>query len=934
VPIAKSNMRSPHFSILSWLVSRWKGSLRFRQTTFLSLVILLIMGIGSAVTLYEQSRIMRKATEDRGVAFSRGLALMGALVVSDKLFRIQEEIDQYSQDPDIMEIDVIDHDNMIVAAKHLERIGTVLADREWLAMRGQTEFLAYGHDARGDPSLMIVEPLVVNEEIPARIRTIFSLAGVRREEWQGVQRMTLVTLALIAAGMIGIQVAQRHIGRVFRGIIGQLQSALSALRSAEPGQSAPVSVHRQGPPVTSVRQIGQGELEHLTEVVTTSTALLKRQSQALRESWGLLQALLDNTTAVIYLKDTDGKYLLINHQYESLFHVSKEQAVGKTDADLFPPELANAFRSNDLKVLEARRPLELEEVALHDGSLRTYLSLKFPLCDVSGQPYAVCGISTDITERKRAEGALQALMVSLEEKVKERTAELEMARDQALMATRHKSEFLANMSHELRTPLNAVIGFSDMLLEKMFGDLNQKQYEYVQDILSSGRHLLALINDILDLSKVESGRIELELSTFNLPMALENTLTLIRERASHNGIQVSIDIDAGVGEYTADERKVKQILLNLLSNAIKFTPEGGHISVGATLREGEVEIAVTDTGIGIAPDDHQRIFAEFYQIRSGMRKPEGTGLGLALAKKFVELHGGRIWVKSQVGQGSTFTFTLPMRVAVEKPSMAAIEPGAAQVGRPVALVVEDDAAASKLLSIYLTEAGFSVELAADGEVGLKRAHDLRPAIITLDILIPKLDGWDFLARLKTDQTIAAIPVVVVSILEERGKGFALGASDYLVKPVDREELIGTVQRVVPAGGPDARGITILAIDDDPLVLELMDAMLTPEGFTVLKAGDGREGLRLARLRRPDLIVLDLLMPEVDGFQVVDELKRDPATAGIQIIILTSKSLTPQDKDKLNGRIVDLKQKGEFSRAHFVAQLRSVLRAKGASWPAS
>ena len=271
-------------------------------------------------------------------------------------------------------------------------------------------------------------------------------------------------------------------------------------------------------------------------------------------------------------------------------------------------------------------------------------------------------------------------------------------------------------------------------------------------------------------------------------------------------------------------------------------------------------------------------------------------------------------------------YTGPKRVASHRSTQYA--PGVR------VLVVEDDTAASKLLSIYLTEAGFSVEVAADGEVGLQRAHDLRPAIITLDILIPKLDGWDLLARLKTDQTIAAIPVVVVSILEERGKGFALGASDYLVKPVDREELIGTVQRVVPAAGPDSRVMTVLAIDDDPLVLELMDAMLTPEGFSVLKAGDGREGLRLARLRRPDLIVLDLLMPGVDGFQVIDELKRDPATAGIQIIILTSKSLTPQDKDKLNGRIVDLKQKGEFSRADFVAQLRSILRAKGASWPAS
>jgi signal transduction histidine kinase len=227
-------------------------------------------------------------------------------------------------------------------------------------------------------------------------------------------------------------------------------------------------------------------------------------------------------------------------------------------------------------------------------------------------------------------------------------------------ASRHKSEFLANMSHELRTPLNAILGFSEVLAERMFGEVNEKQAEYLQDILSSGRHLLSLINDILDLSKVEAGRLELELGRFHLPTALDNALTLVRERATRHGITLTQTVAAGVGDIVADERKVKQILLNLLSNAVKFTPEGGRIGVTATAAEDVITIAVSDTGIGIAPEDQAAIFEEFRQVgRDDARKQEGTGLGLTLAKKFVELHGGRIWVQSQLGQGSTFTFTLP-----------------------------------------------------------------------------------------------------------------------------------------------------------------------------------------------------------------------------------------------------------------------------------
>jgi len=239
--------------------------------------------------------------------------------------------------------------------------------------------------------------------------------------------------------------------------------------------------------------------------------------------------------------------------------------------------------------------------------------------------------------------------------------ELESANRDLAAASQHKSEFLANMSHELRTPLNTIIGFSEVLADRMFGELNEKQEEYSKDIHASGQHLLSLINDILDLSKIEAGRMELELTEFDLPAALDNALMLIRERAGRRSIALHTEIDTRLGQIQADERKVRQVVLNLLSNAIKFTPEGGRIEVGATPKDGFVEIAVSDTGIGIAPEDQEKVFEEFRQVGTAAKKIEGTGLGLTLCRKFVELHGGKIWVKSQLGEGSTFTFTIPVR---------------------------------------------------------------------------------------------------------------------------------------------------------------------------------------------------------------------------------------------------------------------------------
>jgi CheY-like chemotaxis protein/anti-sigma regulatory factor (Ser/Thr protein kinase) len=412
-----------------------------------------------------------------------------------------------------------------------------------------------------------------------------------------------------------------------------------------------------------------------------------------------------------------------------------------------------------------------------------------------------------------------------------------------------------------------------------------------------------------------------------------------------HGIALGLEVDASVGVIEADERRMKQIIFNLLSNAVKFTPDGGRIDTTARLVGGDLEVAVHDTGTGIAPDDQERIFEEFQQApQGGAQKREGTGLGLALTRALVEMHGGRIWVESELGVGSTFTFRLPVRRAAgTEAAVQSVVPETAKLqneprssfeslditrgaspltaGGDTILLVEDDEAAIELLTIYLSGAGFNVSVARDGEEGLAMARSLHPAGITLDISLPRLDGWDFLTQIKGDSSTADIPVIIVSMLDERGKGFALGAADYLVKPVNRDELLATLERFAANGRGPGAPCKVLAIDDDPLALELIEASLVPQGFTVLRAAGGEDGIMKAESELPALIILDLLMPEMDGFTVAERLRANPATAGIPIVVLTSKSISHDEKERLNAHISHLARKGEFNRVEFVELVR-------------
>lgn len=390
----------------------------------------------------------------------------------------------------------------------------------------------------------------------------------------------------------------------------------------------------------------------------------------------------------------------------------------------------------------------------------------------------------DFLENFAGQSALAVWNAQLFRELETKTAELEVA-------SRHKSEFLASMSHELRTPLNAVIGFSEVLLERMFGDLNERQDEYLRDILGSGRHLLQLLNDILDLSKVEAGRMELEPSTFSLRSALEYAASMVRERAARHGIRLGIEVDDDLDTIETDELRLKQVLVNLLSNAVKFTPDGGTITVKAVGREHEMDISVADTGIGIAPADRERIFESFQQGRRGMQSEEGTGLGLTLCRRIVSLLGGSMRLESEVGVGSTFGFTIPRRTAVASPSAGATDDG----GRPTVVVVEDDRASLDLTAAYLDGLGVDVVIARDGDAGLAAIRRHVPAAVLLDIRLPRTDGWEVLRQVRADAATAAVPVIVVSIVDERTRGMALGASAYLVKPVQRDILLGALRDV-------------------------------------------------------------------------------------------------------------------------------------------
>ncbi len=509
----------------------------------------------------------------------------------------------------------------------------------------------------------------------------------------------------------------------------------------------------------------------------------------------------------------------------------------------------------------------------------------------------------------------------LETRVEERTHELEEANNELEQASRHKSEFLANMSHELRTPMNAIIGFTRLVMRRAKDVLPVKQHENLGKILVSADHLLTLINDILDLSKIEAGRIDFHSTDFALAPLVDECLRTVEPLVKSENLRLAAELDANLPELFTDRDKLKQILMNLLSNAVKFT-KTGTVTVTARADGERIAIAVADSGIGIPQDAQALVFEEFRQADSTTtREYGGTGLGLAISRHLARLLGGDILLESTPGEGSVFTATVLRRLNIAEPMVVGAPNDAAEEAGPkgrIILAIDDDPNARELLRENLGEAGFSVVGAVDGEDGLRKARELRPFAITLDIMMPGMDGWQVLRELKADPVTTDIPIIMLSIVDQADRGYRLGAFDYLLKPFDRDRILATLARIGPPRG------RLLVVDDDPTLIDLVTQVLEGEPYEIETAADGVAAVAAIAKRRPDVILLDLLMPGLDGFGVIEHLQREPSLRDLPVIILTAKTLTAAETKILSARARAVIEKGGLELPKLIEEIRSAL----------
>ncbi len=546
-------------------------------------------------------------------------------------------------------------------------------------------------------------------------------------------------------------------------------------------------------------------------------------------------------------------------------------------------------------------------------------------------------------EVEHATAELRSTLLELEGK----NAELDVQRSRAQEANQSKSKFLANMSHELRTPLNAIIGYSEMLEEDAEQAGDTGYIPDIQKVNTAGRHLLSLINDILDLSKVEAGKMTLYLETANIESVIEYTASTIRPLAAQNENELVLDCDPGIGSMRMDVTKVRQVLFNLLSNACKFTEKGTITLTAKRIEMGSkdwIEFTVSDTGIGMTPEHMDHLFEAFSQADASItKKYGGTGLGLTLCKSFSELMGGEINVRSEQGEGSTFILLLPaeppvsaavreeeelevtpeaLDVTVEKSRLESPVPTAMEDRRKRIsniLIIDDDTQVHEMLRRMFLKEGFEVYTATNGEEGIDRAREIKPNAIILDVLMPGMDGWSVLASLKSDSELSDIPVIMLSMVDDRTRGYAMGVTEYLTKPADKQQLLTILRRSVREG-PVA---PILVVDDDQSQRELMRRTLEAEGWEVMAAHDGRTAIEAVRARRPACIILDILMPEMDGIEFVSELRAQHAYRDIPIAVLTSHDLSPEDHQRLNGEVQKILQKG-ISREKLLEMVREIV----------
>jgi len=774
------------------------------------------------------------------------------------------------------------------------------------------------------------------DEAFAPLRTKIALGAVIMLLGLGV---AVLASAFLARRMVApIRRLQEGAARVGRG---ELDHRID-IRTGDELESLAQEFNRAAAQVQDSQRNLEQKVEERTEELTRSVAELRALGdvvQAVNSSLDLQQVLVTIVTRAVQLSqaregtiyeldETSGVFepranfgasdTMIEALRESRIRIG-DTAVGRCAQERMPIQLADVgegtgYRLRDLLLREGIRsvlavPLLREERVIGALVIRRTEAGEFP------QPVVA------LLQTFAAQSVLAIQNARLFEEIREKGEEL-------AAASQHKSQFLANMSHELRTPLNAIIGVTEMLLEDARDLKRDDEIEPLDRVIRAGRHLLALINDILDLSKIEAGKMELHLESFPMAPLIEDVIKTIQPLAEKNGNKLVASCPAEVGSMCADQTRVRQALLNLASNANKFT-EHGTVTIGAQRRREEghdwVTMTVADTGIGMTPEQMGRLFQEFMQAdATTTRKYGGTGLGLAISRRFCQMMGGDITVESELDRGSTFTIRLPAEVLAAQPvpvarSASAPRAPAPSGATPIVLVVDDDSTVRVVTERFLTREGFSVVTADGGREGLRLTRELHPAAITLDVIMPDLDGWTVLATIKGDPTLADIPVILMTIVDEKNRGYSLGAADYMVKPVDRERLGVVLRGIVGRGGR-----RVLVVDDDDILRRGILQALEKEGWKVSEADNGRVGLERLAGALPDVIVLDLMMPEMDGFEFLEALRKRAEWRHIPVVVVTAKDLTEEDHRRLNGCVERILQKDAPTRDEMLREVSATL----------
>lgn len=522
----------------------------------------------------------------------------------------------------------------------------------------------------------------------------------------------------------------------------------------------------------------------------------------------------------------------------------------------------------------------------------------------------------------------------LMDELRTKNLELESQTQKTVEASDTLKKFLATFSHELRSPLNSIIGFSELITNQL-GELSPASIqEFMQNIHTSGKHLQQIINDILDLSKIEAGKLDLHIASYPVSYFRDSVERVLGAAIKEKSIRLDFEFSTEFEEIVVDQTRFKQILINLVANAVKFSHPNGLVSVSSRRVNNDIQFEVRDNGIGIMPEEIQFLFRPFRQAASGKgANRQGMGLGLAITRKLVELHGGTIWIESEWGKGTCVFFKIPMIVDAtsERVLQAGMLLDALQrenytkdpTVKPLALIVEDSPQASDLLRVYVESAGYRVEVAHDGEQAVDMTKRLHPNVITLDLMLPIKDGWQVLKELKRHPLCKQIPIIIVSIIDEKNLGFSLGAVDYFVKPVNRSDLLRTMERVHILPKVGDRRPTVLVVDDDRASTDLVQVILENEGYRVLKAFHGKDGVELAAREHPDLIILDLIMPEMSGFNVAYQLKNIPATRSIPIVVLTSMDIDQDTHARMESYVSGIMSKSSFTKRDLLREISNI-----------